>query len=295
MKASQRFVWLALITGCLAWWGAAAPTPVLAYQDEMAAEEEAPAAAGDDKAAAVDDQMAARKQESFLAWMIRASGIFGFLIMLVSFIMVALIVMDVLQLRRDNYLPAAFIEQFERLLTEKNYQAAYEAAKGNDSFIGKVLAAGMARLNRGYDDAIQGMAEVGEEETMAMDHSIGYLALVGSVAPMLGLLGTVQGMVLSFQVIATSTTSPKPYELADGIATALFTTLEGLAVAIPAIISFSLFKNRLAKFTMEAGFVSEELMRRFQGMGKQAAAPAPAAPRPAGGGAPASAPATPEA
>lgn len=293
MKASQRFVWLALITGCLAWWGAAAPTPVLAYQDEPTAEEGAAPAEGGDKAAA-DDQLAARKQESFLAWMIRASGLFGFLIMLVSFVMVALIVMDLLQLRRDNYLPAAFIEQFERLLTEKNYQAAYEAAKGNDSFIGKVLAAGMARLNRGYEDALQGMSEVGEEETMAMDHSIGYLALVGSVAPMLGLLGTVQGMVLSFQVIATSTTSPKPYELADGIATALFTTLEGLAVAIPAIISFSLFKNRLAKFTMEAGFVSEELMRRFQGMGKQTAA-APAAPRPAGGSAPAGAPAAPQA
>jgi biopolymer transport protein ExbB len=269
---------------CLGLVGAAllsVSTPVWAFQDEEMVEEEA--APAEDAAAAKpgDDILAQRKQESFLMWMIRASGIFGFLILLVSFVMVALIVMQLLQLRRDNYLPQSFIEQFERLLNEKNYQAAYEAAKGNDSFIAKVLAAGMARLQRSYEDALQGMQEVGEEETMNMEHSIGYLALIGSVAPMLGLLGTVQGMVLSFQVIATSTTSPKPYELADGIATALFTTLEGLVVAIPAIVCYALFKNRLAKFVMEAGFISEELMRRFQKMGK-----------PAGGAAPAAAPAS---
>lgn len=289
MQASQRFMWWALVAVCL---GAfAAPvweTPAYAFQDEepAAAPAAAPAAGGADAA------LEARRNESFLMWMIRASGLFGFLIALVSFVMVSLIVMQLLQLRRDNYLPAAFIEDFERLLNDKNYQGAYEAAKANDSFIGKVLAAGMARLSRGYEDALQGMQEVGEEETLTMEQNIGYLALVGSVAPMLGLLGTVQGMVASFQVIATSVSAPKPYELADGISTALFTTMEGLAVAIPAIICYSLFKNRLSKFVMEAGFVSEELMKRFQGMGKTAAAPAAARPAAA---APAAAPAAPAA
>lgn len=288
MQASQRFMWWALVAVCL---GAfAAPiweTPAYAFQDAepAAAPAAAPAAGGADAA------LEARRNESFLMWMIRASGLFGFLIALVSFVMVSLIVMQLLQLRRDNYLPAAFIEDFERLLNDKNYQGAYEAAKANDSFIGKVLAAGMARLSRGYEDALQGMQEVGEEETLTMEQNIGYLALVGSVAPMLGLLGTVQGMVASFQVIATSVSAPKPYELADGISTALFTTMEGLAVAIPAIICYSLFKNRLSKFVMEAGFVSEELMKRFQGMGKTAAAPAA---RPAAA-APAAAPAAPAA
>ena len=131
------------------------------------------------------------------------------------------------------------------------------------------------------------MQEVAEDETMAMEHKIGYLALIGSIAPMLGLLGTVQGMVLSFQVIATSTTSPKPSELADGIATALFTTLEGLVVAIPAIMMYSIYKNRLARFLMECGFVAGNLMKNFQTMSK-----APA--RPAGGAAPAAAPAAPQ-
>lgn len=249
-----------------------------AQDDPAEAKEAAPA----DKGAAD----ANKPKESFLAWMIRASGIFGFLIMLVSFAMVAIIMMIGLQLRRDNYLPASFIEQFEQRLQAKDYQGAYEAAKGSDSFIGRILAAGMGRLSRGFEEAEAGMQEVGEDETMAMEHKIGYLALIGSVAPMLGLLGTVQGMVLSFQVIATATTSPKPSELADGIATALFTTLEGLVVAIPAIIFYALFKNRLARFLMECGFVASNLMKNFQNMGK-----APA--KPAGGGAAAGAPAGP--
>lgn len=204
--------------------------------------------------------------ETFIGWMLRASGIFGFLILLVTFAMIAIILMVALELRRDNYLPASFIEEFEHQLQAKDYQAAYEMAKSNDSFIGNVLAAGMGRLSRGYDEAIEQMQQVGEDQTMSMEHKIGYLALIGSIAPMLGLLGTVQGMVISFQVIANSTTTPKPAELADGIATALFTTLEGLVVAIPAIIFYSLYKNRLARFLMESGFVAENLMKNFQDM-----------------------------
>jgi biopolymer transport protein ExbB len=229
-----------------------------------------------------------RLPESFLSWMIRASGIFGFLILLVSFALIAIIMMIALELRRDNYLPASFIEEFEQQLQAKDYQGAYEAAKASDSFIGRVLAAGMGRLSRGYDEAVEQMQQVGEDETMTMEHKIGYLSLIGSIAPMLGLLGTVQGMVLSFQVIANSTTSPKPSELADGIATALFTTLEGLVVAIPAIVFYSLYKNRLARFLMECGFVAENLMRNFQGIGKPMAIVSHM-----GGAAPVTAPSTP--
>ena len=86
-----------------------------------------------------------------------------------------------------------------------------------------------------------------------------------------------------------SSTSPKPSELADGIATALFTTLEGLVVAIPAIIFYSLYKNRLARFLMECSFVADNLMKNFQNInkistgtarpGSMAASPTPAAPR----------------
>jgi biopolymer transport protein ExbB len=240
-----------------------APTPVYAQEN---AEE----GGGD---AAVD-------QESFLTWMIRASGIFGFVLLLLSFIMVALIMMNVLQVRRDNLLPPTFIESFEQQLANKDYQGAYETAKSDDSFVARVLAAGLSKLNRGYDEAIEGMQEVGEDENMALEHRLSYLALIGTVAPMIGLMGTVYGMIDSFRVIANSTTQPKPKELADGISTALFTTIEGLAVAIPAMVFYSLLRNRVQRFVLEVGMISEGLMSRFSTVGKKA-----------GGGAPQAAPA----
>ena len=74
---------------------------------------------------------------------------------------------------------------------------------------------------------------------------------------------TKDGMVIAFSVIASSTTTPKPSELANGISTALVTTLVGLVLAIPAIIFLGVMKNRLARLTLEVGIISEGLMSRF--------------------------------
>jgi biopolymer transport protein ExbB len=202
--------------------------------------------------------------------------VWGPIFLVLSFIMVAVIMMNLLQLRRDTLLPAAFVELFEQKLQAKDYQGAYDTARADDSFVARVLAAGLGRLNRGYEEAIEGMQEVGEEETMAMEHKISYLALIGSVAPMLGLLGTVQGMIDSFSVIAGSETSPKPKDLAAGISTAMVTTLAGLIIAIPAMIAFSLFKNRMARLVLEVGVVSEGLMSRFNRKPGTGATTAPA-------------------
>lgn len=222
--------------------------------------------------------------ETFLAWMWQALGGFWLTVFLVlSFAMVALIMMNILQVRRESLLPPEFIESFEQRLNAKDFQGAYESARSDDSFVARVLAAGMSRLNRGYSEVVEGMQEVGEDETMAMEHRLSYLALIGSVAPMLGLMGTVQGMIASFSVIAQSTEAPKPYELADGISTALFTTLIGLGIAVPAMIFYNILKNRVSRFVLEVGMVSEGLMSRFSNMGKKA-----------GGAAPATAPAAPQ-
>ena len=121
------------------------------------------------------------------------------------------------------------------------------------------------------------MQEIGDDESMALEHRLSYLSLISALAPMIGLAGTVWGMIASFRTIATSPTTPKPSELADGISTALFTTIEGLAVAIPAMIAFAVIKNRISRFMLEVGMVSEGLMGRFVQSGRQPGGAAPAA------------------
>ena len=265
-RKSALFLLLAL-TAAAIWPAFGKSTSVFA--DEAAA---APAAApaADVAAAAPADVTAAPVQSrSFLAYIARACGWFwGPAFLLVSFILVALIMMNLLQVRRDVLLPSQFVEEFEQKLNAKDFQGAYEFARSDESFVGRVLAAGMGRLSRGYPEAVEGMQEAGEDETMALEHRLSYVAMIGSIAPMMGLMGTVQGMISSFDKIALSVVAPKPSELADGISTALVTTLIGLLLAIPAMVFHGVLKNRIQRLVLEIGMVSEGLMGRFATVGK---------------------------
>lgn len=136
-------------------------------------------------------------------------------------------------------------------------------------------------------EAETAMQEIGDDEALAMEQKIGYLALIASIAPMVGLLGTVQGMVVSFQYLAIPNASPNSFGLIDGIATSLFTTLEGLVVCIPAIVFHMIYKNRLARFMLECGHRATQLMKNFQIVGRLPA-------RSFGGAAPSGAPASTE-
>lgn len=276
-RTRQRRLWQAtsLLMLIMAMFVASLPGSSQAFQEAepaaaAVAAEPAPAAAVAGDAAAKTDEAPAQDEQTFLQWMIAASGVFGAVLLIISFIMVAVIMMNLLQVRRDNLLPEGFVAAFEEKLSAKDYQGAYEIARNDDSLIARVLAAGLSRLNRGYEEAVEGMQEVGEEESMAMEHRLSYLALIGSIAPMIGLMGTVWGMIASFRTIATASVAPKPKDLADGISTALFTTLEGLVVAIPAIIAYSLLRNRVSRLLLEVGRVSEGLMSRLP-VGKSSA------------------------
>jgi biopolymer transport protein ExbB len=216
------------------------------------------------------DAAAADEDQSVLGWMYEALGISYMLVFLgLSFTLVALFVMNLLTARRENVCPSALVETFEAHLNEKQYQEAYEVAKSDESFLGQVLSAGLAKLSAGYSQAIEAMQEVGEEENMKLEHRLSYMALIGTISPMVGLFGTVHGMINSFRVIARGGSTPKASELAKGISTALFTTLVGLAIAIPAIAAFNILKNRIARLVLEVGITSEGLMSRFENVGPQ--------------------------
>ena len=250
-------------------------------QDELPDEGPAggePAAGGDANAAPADDENAggnneadeAVAEQSMLGWVYKALGPGYMIIFLaISFTLVALFVMNVITNDRSKVCPVELVDDFEEMLNNKQYQDAYEMAKEHESVLGAVLSAGLAKLSSGYEQALEAMQEIGEEENMKLEHRLSYMALIGTLSPMVGLFGTVHGMINSFQTIATGGSTPEASELANGISTALFTTLIGLAIAIPAIAAYNIMKNRVARLMLEVGILSENLMSRFQGVGQK--------------------------
>lgn len=207
-------------------------------------------------------------KQTVFEWLFNALGtLYITVFLLLSFTFVALFVMNVITARRDSVCPVGLVESFEACLNEKKYQEAYDMAKADESMLGNVLSAGLAKLSSGYAPAIEAMQEVGEEETMKMQHRLSYIALIGTISPMIGLFGTVHGMISSFYTIATAGATPDPADLAGGISKALLTTLIGLAIAIPAIAVFNILRNRVDRLVLEVGVLSEGLMSRFQDSG----------------------------
>ncbi len=222
----------------------------------------APAAPGESGDAA--DSGESKKSDNYLMWMFRSLGwFFSVIFALLSMTMVALIVINIVNLRRSQIVPEALVEDFGKLIDENRFQEAYECAKDNESLLGQALSTGLARMPSGYEKASQAMQDVTQAESMRLEHQLGYLALIGNLAPMIGLFGTVVGMIASFQAIASGGAAPSPQKLAEGIATALFTTELGLAIALPALAAYDILKNRLARFILDVAVVSESFMGRF--------------------------------
>jgi biopolymer transport protein ExbB len=102
--------------------------------------------------------------------------------------------------------------------------------------------------------------EAGEEQTGRLYRKTEVLNVIGAISPMLGLTGTVLGMIKSFNVIAATGGTARPDQLAGGISEALITTLMGLLVAIPTMVFFSYFRNRIDSLVAEAGKRVEQLL-----------------------------------
>lgn len=189
-----------------------------------------------------------------------------FLIM--SIVLVALVVRSILAVQKNNFVPEDLVQGIETNLAENNPVGAAELVAADDSFLGNLLNASLGQVTKGKEAALDAMQVAGDAETMKIEHLIGYIALIGNIAPMVGLLGTVQGMVASFGTIASSQQTPKPSALAGGIEQALYTTLVGLYLAIPAIVIYNILRNIVQKQIQQAGSKAEQLLEQFEGSGK---------------------------
>ncbi len=194
---------------------------------------------------------------------IKAAGTVGVILILLSGAGMALTMMHGMQLRRDVLVPPDLLDHVETLFETDDYEGALDALEQQPSFLSSVLAAGLPKIDRPYEDIEEAMEEAGEMETSELHRKISYISLIAAISPMLGLLGTVMGMVGAFNVIATSKTSPKPKDLAGGISEALMTTMMGLIVAIPMTISYFILKTIIDGASVEVSSIASELMARF--------------------------------
>ena len=169
---------------------------------------------------------------------------------LFSVAMFYFIIRNSLLLREKNMLRHDLQEQIEALMKKRDVAGVRELCAANDSLITAVLDAGMERVSEEHEyDAQHVMAaieEAGNEQMVTFMKPINFLSIIGGTAPMLGLLGTVSGMIKAFTLIAQEGMGD-PGKLAGAIGEALITTATGLVIAIPAMIAYFIFKNNFIK------------------------------------------------
>ena len=208
--------------------------------------------------------------------LVRTGGLVGGLIFALSLSMVYLTVEHLLSIRRATLIPAELAEAVYQHLSERKIEDAKQQCSLQPCFLSNVLASGLSVIELGYQDVEKSMEDTATEQAARMFRKIEYLHLIGTLAPMLGLLGTVWGMITAFMEFEAKA-NPAVSELAPGIYRALVTTMLGLTVAVPAFAGFAIFRNRIDELVAEASLTAEHVFadyrrdqaRRERSRGKQ--------------------------
>jgi len=224
--------------------------------------QDAGAGANPDEAAAA--AAADHSHDLTVGKLVRDSGAFGWAIIALSVVALALAIENFVTLKRDKLAPPELIDEIQALFDEGQFQEAMELCENEPTFFTRICGAGIAKIGHPFDVISKSIEEMGDEESVKLHQKIGWLSLISNVAPMMGLLGTVVGMVISFNTIAKTAGQANPAELASGISQALLTTLFGLLVAIPAVSVFAYLRNNLIRSVIEVGAIVEDLFERFR-------------------------------
>ncbi len=208
----------------------------------------------------------------------------GLIIILLSLAAVGMIVAQLLRLRRSRLAPPETVDRLHELLRANQVGAAIEFCTDaeNDSFIARVMGSALIRCSRspfGFLELKSALEEVGQAQVARLYRMTDGIGLIASVAPMLGLLGTVVGMVGAFDTIALTEGPARPDQLGGSISQALVTTVLGLIVAIPCTAAFTFLRNRIDTLASEVGETIEELAAYLES-GAAPAGVSTGAPRP---------------
>ncbi len=261
-----RLVLACLMFGFVVSWAWLSPVTALSAQDVAVKND------GGDAAPAVEGK------PNPIAHFFSSIGIvFGVIFATISIAIVALIIVLMMDLRLSEAVPAAFVEEFSNMVNRRQFKQAFELCRADNSFLARVMSAGMARLQYGIEDAREAMLAMLDTVRSSKEAWNNYLGTIGTLGPLLGLVGTVSGMIGAFQELGSSSKAPDASKLAKEISHALVVTLAGVAIAVPAIFFYAFFKNRLTAITQATSNLADDLLTQMYHNSKKAATAPPAA------------------
>ena len=187
------------------------------------------------------------------------TGFVGILLLLLSVGGMALVIEHIVNIRIEKIVPPDLVAQLDEAFEQGDTEKAYEICQTRDSYLSRVVKAGLEAGGTG-ELAQEASRETAAEETFGLNMKISYLSLVGNLAPLLGLLGTVTGMISSFQEIENKK-APTPADLAKGVYESLVNTTMGLFAALCFLTAYFIFKNKVSKMTLTAGNTALLLLR----------------------------------
>ncbi|MSR45926.1 MAG: MotA/TolQ/ExbB proton channel family protein [Planctomycetes bacterium] len=215
-------------------------------------------------ASAQGDAGAAPAPSFTIAEILEDGGTIGYVIVVLSIVALGVSIDFGLNLRRARLCPRKLVEEVEALVAAGDYRETVELCEAEPNMYTNVVRAGLSKVTHDFAVIEQALEQSLEDETVKLHTKVGWLSFICSVATLLGLLGTIQGMIVAFKVIAATKGQADPSMLSDGISAALVTTLFGLCVAIPFSFVFVLFRNRVIYTSLEIGTMIEELFEHFR-------------------------------
>lgn len=210
----------------------------------------------------------ATQSTSFFRAFFLSEDLLGLLIIwgliLASIVSLSLIVLFLMRYRRSTIMPDTLRAGVDGLIGQRKFREAIAFADGQPGYLACITASALGEAPHGYGAMERALEESADAEATRMLRPIEVLNVLGNIAPMVGLFGTVYGMIVAFQSLVDAGGSPDPVELAAGISTALVTTFWGLIVAIPALAGYALIRNKVDALTAEALLEAEQIVRPFK-------------------------------
>lgn len=219
--------------------------------------------------------------------------LFTILIVAGSIASVAIIVRSLLVVRRPIILPEPSLASIKNMVTERRWPDLQKFVAEDEGFVGRVLAEALPKVRTagtaGGAPAIREVVEIAaDNESARRFKEVELLGTLGNLGPLLGLVGTVWGMIIAFTAIGETGGQAAAAQLSIGIAKALFHTFLGLTLAIPSLLAFGVFRERLDRLCTEGTMIATDTMDAISaalvgGQPTPSASPPASAPRPAVG------------